>query len=72
MAEKEINLSCVKILLGVSGGIAAYKAIDLASKLITAGAQVHVVVTDNACQMVGPKRFEAITSCCTSYSKHYR
>jgi phosphopantothenoylcysteine decarboxylase/phosphopantothenate--cysteine ligase len=50
-----------KILLGVTGGIAAYKAVDLAGKLISAGAKVNTVMTENACRFVGPKSFEAIT-----------
>ncbi|UCG58761.1 MAG: bifunctional 4'-phosphopantothenoylcysteine decarboxylase/phosphopantothenoylcysteine synthetase, partial [Phycisphaerales bacterium] len=49
------------ILLGVSGGIAAYKVVDLASKLTAAGANVRTVMTENACRLVGPKSFEAIT-----------
>jgi len=49
------------ILLGISGGIAAYKAADLASKLTGAGAKVDCVMTANACKLVTPKTFEAIT-----------
>ena len=54
-------LENLNILLGISGGIAAYKAVDLASKLIAAGFKVTTVMTDAACQLVGPKSFEAIT-----------
>ena len=49
------------VLLGVTGGVAAYKAVDLASKLIAAGAKVTPVMTENACRFVGPKSFEAVT-----------
>jgi len=49
------------ILLGVTGGIAAYKAVDLAGKLITIGAEVKTVMTEAACRLVGPKSFEAVT-----------
>ncbi len=49
------------ILLGVSGGVAAYKAVDLASKLTSLGATVKTVMTENACRFVGPKSFEAVT-----------
>jgi phosphopantothenoylcysteine synthetase/decarboxylase len=49
------------ILLGVSGGIAAYKAVDLASKLTAAGARVNTVMTENACRFVSPKSFEGVT-----------
>ncbi len=50
------------VLLGVSGGVAAYKAVDLASKLTAAGAKVHTIMTDNACQLIRPKSFEAVTN----------
>ncbi len=49
------------ILLGVTGGVAAYKAVDLASKLTAAGARVRTVMTDSARQFVTPKSFEAVT-----------
>ena len=51
----------LNILLGVTGGVAAYKAVDLASKLTCAGAGVKTVMTEAACRLVGPKSFEAIT-----------
>lgn len=54
-------LNNLNILLGVTGGIAAYKAVDLASKLTGAGARVRTVMTENACRLVGPKSFEAVT-----------
>jgi phosphopantothenoylcysteine decarboxylase/phosphopantothenate--cysteine ligase len=50
------------IVLGVTGGIAVYKAADLASKLIQAEAIVKVIMTSNACQFVTPLTFEAITT----------
>jgi phosphopantothenoylcysteine decarboxylase / phosphopantothenate---cysteine ligase len=49
------------IVLGVSGGIAAYKAADLASKLAQAGATVKVVMTWEATQLVQPLTFQALT-----------
>jgi phosphopantothenoylcysteine decarboxylase/phosphopantothenate--cysteine ligase len=49
------------ILLGVSGGVAAYKAVELASRLTASGAKVTTVMTENACRLVGPKSFEAVT-----------
>jgi len=61
MAEKKTNLVDLNILLGVSGGIAAYKVVDLASKLTAAGARVNTVMTEAACRLVGPKSFEAVT-----------
>ena len=56
------QLKEVNILLGVSGCIAAYKVADLASKLVSLGASVRCVMTESACQLVGPKTFEALTS----------
>jgi phosphopantothenoylcysteine synthetase/decarboxylase len=54
-------LDNLNILLGVTGGIAAYKAVDLAGKLTTAGAQVKTIMTEDACRLVGQKSFEAVT-----------
>ena len=54
-------LDNLNILLGVTGGIAAYKAADLASKLTSAGASVNTVMTESACRLVGPKSFETVT-----------
>jgi phosphopantothenoylcysteine decarboxylase/phosphopantothenate--cysteine ligase len=51
-----------QIILGVSGGIAAYKAADLASKLTQSGAVVSVVMTESAQEFVGPVTFEALTN----------
>lgn len=49
------------VVLGVSGSIAAYKAVDLASKLTQAGVAVHVVMTEAATKLVGEASFRAIT-----------
>ncbi|UCB42844.1 MAG: bifunctional phosphopantothenoylcysteine decarboxylase/phosphopantothenate--cysteine ligase CoaBC [Dehalococcoidales bacterium] len=49
------------IVLGVTGGIAAYKAADLASKLTQAGAVVNVVMTESATEFVSPLTFRALT-----------
>ncbi len=54
-------LENLNILLGVSGGVAAYKVVDLAGKLTATGAKVNTVMTENACRLVGPKSFEAVT-----------
>jgi len=62
MPKHKSNLDNLNILLGVSGGIAAYKAVDLAGKLAKAGGGVNTVMTENACRFVGPKSFEAITN----------
>jgi phosphopantothenoylcysteine decarboxylase/phosphopantothenate--cysteine ligase len=61
MPKGKSNLNNVNVLLGVSGGVAAYKAVDLASKLTGTGARVKTVMTANACELVRPKSFEAVT-----------
>ena len=50
------------ILLGVTGCIAAYKSATLASLLVKAGAEVHVIMTENATNFVNPITFETLTS----------
>ena len=50
-----------KILLGITGGIAAYKAVDLASKLTKMGAEVKTIMTSHACEFVSPITFKSIT-----------
>jgi phosphopantothenoylcysteine decarboxylase/phosphopantothenate--cysteine ligase len=50
-----------RILLGVTGGIAAYKVCTLASHLTQAGARVDVVMTEAATRFVAPLTFEALT-----------
>lgn len=50
-----------KLLLGVSGGIAAYKAIELVRGLREAGADVRVVMTENAQRFVTPLSFQAVS-----------
>ena len=49
-----------RILLGVTGGIAAYKAADLCSRLVRAGAHVDVVMTEAATRFVAPLTFSAL------------
>ena len=50
-----------KVILGVTGGVAAYKAADFCSKLVKADAEVHVIMTKNALEFVGKATFEALT-----------
>lgn len=50
-----------RIILGVTGSIAAYKAVDLASKLTQAGAQVDVILTEAAQRFVTALTFSAVT-----------
>lgn len=56
MPEKKKN-----VVLGITGGIAAYKAIDLASTLTKLGLNVHIVLTRNALKFVTPLTLEVIT-----------
>ena len=50
-----------RVLLGISGSIAAYKAVDLASKLTQAGATVDVLMTYSATHFITPLTFRSIT-----------
>ncbi len=50
-----------RLVLGVTGSIAAYKVCDLARRLVEAGAQVQVVMTEAATRFVGPLTFQALT-----------
>ena len=56
------NLQGKCVLLCVSGGIAAYKMPNVASALRKAGAEVHVVMTQNATQFITPLTFESLTN----------
>ena len=49
------------MLIGVTGGIAAYKSAALVSQLVQAGAGVTVIMTRSAARLVAPKTFEALT-----------
>lgn len=55
------KLAGKEILLCVTGGIACYKAADLASKLVQSGAGVNVAMSDNASKFVAPLTFGALT-----------
>lgn len=50
-----------KVLIGISGGIAAYKAASVVSKLTQTGYDVRVVMTENATKFVTPLTFAALT-----------
>lgn len=56
-----MELSGKRIVLGVSGGISAYKSAELVRLLMAKGAAVDVVMTKAACQFVGPLTFQALT-----------
>jgi phosphopantothenoylcysteine decarboxylase/phosphopantothenate--cysteine ligase len=55
-----MNLQGKTVLLGVSGGIAAYKAVEVTSRLVKLGASVHVLMTVAATKLVAPLTFQAI------------
>src|SRR5437660_1054322 len=59
--NRKSKIENAKILLGVTGSIAAYKAADLASRLVQAGADVRVILTAHAAELVGPATFRALT-----------
>ena len=56
-----VSLRDKRIVLGVSGGIAAYKACELARLLVQAGAQVQAVLTRAACEFITPLSLQALT-----------
>jgi phosphopantothenoylcysteine decarboxylase/phosphopantothenate--cysteine ligase len=56
-----MNLTSKHILLGLSGGIAAYKACDLVRRLRDAGAEVRVVMTEGATHFVTPLTLQALS-----------
>lgn len=61
-----------ELLIGVTGGIAAYKTAAMVSRLVQAGAGVTVVMTEAATRFVGATTFEALTgrTVCTSLFDH--
>jgi len=50
-----------KVVLGVTGGIAAYKAAELARLFVRGGADVHVVMTEAATEFIAPLTFQVLT-----------
>ncbi|HEX4986990.1 MAG TPA: bifunctional phosphopantothenoylcysteine decarboxylase/phosphopantothenate--cysteine ligase CoaBC [Burkholderiales bacterium] len=55
------DLSNKRILLGVTGGIAAYKSAELVRELQRAGADVRVVMTESACRFITPATMQALS-----------
>ncbi len=51
-----------RIVLGVTGGIAAYKSAEVVSRLRHAGAEVHVIMTENAGKFVSPLTFQTLSA----------
>ncbi|MEZ5244712.1 MAG: bifunctional phosphopantothenoylcysteine decarboxylase/phosphopantothenate--cysteine ligase CoaBC [Acidimicrobiales bacterium] len=56
------SLSGRRVVLGVTGGIAAYKAVEVCRRLVDAGAHVSPILTDGALEMVGATTFSALAS----------
>jgi len=50
------------VVIGVTGGIAAYKALDIVSALRKKGIETHVILTKNACEFVTPLSFETLSN----------
>ena len=50
------------VVLGVTGGVAAYKMPNLASMRVKLHAEVHVIMTANACNFINPIAFESLTN----------
>ncbi len=61
MSDLYQSLAGKRIVLGITGGIAAYRALDMVSGLIKRGAEVRVVMTKKAALLIGPLSFAAIT-----------
>lgn len=57
-----MDLTGRKIVLGVTGGIAAYKSAELVSRLRHLGADVHVIMTRNATEFVSPLTFQTLSA----------
>ncbi len=55
-------LSNKTIIVGVTGGIAAYKACDVVSKLKKLNANIHVIMTESACEFVKPMTFQTLSN----------
>lgn len=51
----------MRLLLGITGGIAAYKAAEVARILVQKNIDVQVVMTESACRFIGPTTFQALT-----------
>lgn len=59
---KTMNLTGKTVVLGITGGIAAYKMPNVAHALVKMGADVHVLMTKNATQFITPLVFETLTN----------
>ena len=57
-----MNWTGKEIVLGVTGGIAAYKSAEIVSRLRHLGAHVHVIMTKNATEFVAPLTFQTLSA----------
>ncbi len=57
-----MNLTGREVVLGVTGGIAAYKSAEIVSRLRHMGANVHVIMTENAAKFVCPMTFQTLSA----------
>jgi phosphopantothenoylcysteine decarboxylase/phosphopantothenate--cysteine ligase len=62
MTEKSALLGKKTVILGVTGGIAAYKSADIVSRLVKQGFAVKVIMTKAACEFVAPLTFQALSA----------
>ncbi len=56
------DISGKRVLLGITGGIAAYKAAELTRLFAKAGADVRVVMTEAACRFITPATLQALSN----------
>ena len=61
MESKKDILENKKIIIGITGSIAAYKIASLVSLLIKRKSEVHIIMTKNACKFITPLTFETLT-----------
>lgn len=61
MTEFKMRMQNKRLILGVTGGVAAYKAAELARLLTQAGVHVQTVMTQSACQFIGAATFQSLT-----------
>ncbi|GAC1619547.1 MAG: hypothetical protein NVS9B10_00340 [Nevskia sp.] len=57
----QVKMATRRILLGITGGIAAYKSAELARRFIKSGCEVQVVMTESATRFIGAQTFQALT-----------
>ena len=61
MVKAKDRFPGIRIVLGVTGGIAAYKAVEILRLLVKDGARVQVIMTRTAAEFVGPLTFHTLS-----------